>query len=212
MDIQFGTLQHEEIKAAADIAARAYQDYDYVTLYFPDAEERRRGLQAFMNCLTKTNFGRADMLAARQDGRLVARATLEAPGYQKPSLLQYILHGGLRIYLAANWHRANGFMAMDEAACKPCHDYQQAGQNVWYLSMIEVEPSVQGQGIGTKFLAYLEDYVREHGGKEFILFTNSRDNLAWYTKRGYELFHECVIEHDGRKIGSWSLRKMLRKE
>ena len=209
MDIQFGTLHREEIKSAADIAARAYQDYDYVTLYFPDAEERRRGLQAFMNCLTKTNFGRADLLAARQEGRLVARAALESPSYRQPSLWQFILHGGFHIYLTANWRRVNGFLAMDEGASKPCHDYQQAGQNVWYLSMIEVEPSAQGQGIGTLFLAYLEDYVREHGGKEFILFTNSNENLAWYTKRGYGLFHECEIEHDGRRIGSWSLKKVL---
>ncbi len=41
------------MKAAVEIASRAYQDYAYVALYFPDDEERRRGLYAFMNCVMK---------------------------------------------------------------------------------------------------------------------------------------------------------------
>ena len=98
---------------------------------------------------------------------------------------------------------------MDEAAGKPCHDYQKSGPDIWYLSMLEVDPSVQGQGVGSQFLAYLEEYVRQRGARQFVLFTNSQENLAWYKKRGYEVFHECEIEHDGKKIGSWSMRKNM---
>jgi GNAT superfamily N-acetyltransferase len=75
--------------------------------------------------------------------------------------------------------------------------------------MFEVDPPFQGQGIGTRFLAYQEDYVRERGGREMVLFTNSEENLAFYTRRGYEVFHECELAHDGRKVGSWSLKKLL---
>ena len=65
MNIEFGKLKREELKAAVALAARAYQDYAYVALYFPDDAERRRGLHAFMNCVMKSNFGRADILGAR---------------------------------------------------------------------------------------------------------------------------------------------------
>ena len=209
MDIEFGKLKREEMKAAVEIASRAYQDYAYVALYFPDDEERRRGLHAFMNCVLKSNFGRADLLAARQAGRLVGRATLEGPDYRPPTFWQSLVNDGWKVYFAANWKNVNGYLAMDEEACKPCLDYQKTNSGVWYLSMFEVDPLFQGQGIGTQFLTYQEDYVRQRGGSEMVLFTNSAENLRFYTRRGYEVFHACEIEHDGRKVGSWSLKKTL---
>ena len=209
MDIEFGKLKREEMKVAVEIASRAYQDYAYVALDFPDDEERRRGLHAFMNCVLKSNFGRADLLAARQAGRLVGRATLEGPDYRPPTFWQSLVNDGWKVYFAANWKNVNGYLAMDEEACKPCLDYQKTNLGVWYLSMFEVDPLFQGQGIGTQFLTYQEDYVRQRGGSEMVLFTNSAENLRFYTRRGYEVFHAFEIEHDGRKVGSWSLKKTL---
>ena len=75
--------------------------------------------------------------------------------------------------------------------------------------MIEVDPQFHGQGIGTQFLSYLEDYVRQRGGKTMVLFTNNRENLGFYTKRGYEVFHEYEIVHNGLTMGNWSLKKTL---
>lgn len=209
MKLEFGLQTREELDDAAAINARAYQDYDYVTLYFPDAEERRKGLHVFMNSLIKTNFGKADLLVAHRDGKLVARATLEPPDFKQPSVFQFLAHGFWRVYLTTKWSRINGFLAMDEGASKPCHDYQKSGPGIWYLSMLEVDPSAQGQGVGSKFLTYMEEHVRERGGTQLLLFTNSKENLAFYSKRGYEVFHECEIEHNGRKIGSWSMKKAL---
>jgi GNAT superfamily N-acetyltransferase len=208
-ELEFGLQTREELDEAGLIMARAYEDYDYVTLYFPDREKSRNGLPIFMQCVLKTCYGKADLLAAHRDGKLVARATLEAPGFKKPSAFQYIIHGFWRVYLNTKWSDINGFIAMDENASKPCHDFQKSGPDIWYLSMLEVDPSAQGQGVGSQFLIYMEEYVRERGGKQLALFTNSRENLAFYSKRGYEVFHECEIEHNGRKIGSWSMKKFL---
>lgn len=98
---------------------------------------------------------------------------------------------------------------MDEKASRPCHDYQRSVPDVWYLSSLAVDPSVHGQGVGTRFIAYMEDYIRAHGGKEFILFTNSEKNLAFYRRRGFEVFHSEKIANDGKVMGSWSMKKML---
>lgn len=73
---------------------------------------------------------------------------------------------------------------MDENASKPCHDFQKSGLDIWYLSILEVDPSAQWQGVGSQFLTYMEEYVRERGGKQLAL-------------------------HDSRKIGSWSMKKNL---
>ena len=98
---------------------------------------------------------------------------------------------------------------MDAAAGKPCHDYQKTAPDIWYASSLTVDPSVQGTGIGTQFIEYWEKYIREHGGKQLVFFTNSRKNLDFYLKRGYEVFDEREFEYDGKIMGSWSLRKSL---
>lgn len=58
-------------------------------------------------------------------------------------------------------------------------------------------------------IGYYENYIRERGGKQVVLFTNSQKNVSFYLSRGYELFDERVFEYNGRKMGSWSLKKVL---
>ena len=42
-----------------------------------------------------------------------------------------------------------------------------------------------------------------------MFFTNSRKNLDFYLRRGYEVFHEEEFRHLGRIMGSWSVKKAL---
>ena len=204
----FETLKKDEIKEASQLAARAYFDYIYITIFF-DLKERQRGLARFLAINRKGNFKGSHMLTARLDGRMVAEAALEPPGYKQPSVFKFILSGYLKMYFLTKWNHLHAFLAKDEEAGTPCHDYQKNNPDVWYLSMIEVDPSFHNQGIGTQFLSYLEDYVRQHGGKTMVLFTNNRENLSFYTKRGYEVFHEYEITHNGQTMGNWSLKKLL---
>ena len=206
--LQFEKLKKEDIKEASELAARAYFDYIYITIFF-DLKERQRGLARFLAINRKGNFKGGHMLTARLDGRMVAEASLEPPGYRQPSVLKFILSGYLKMYFLTNWKHLHAFLAKDEEAGTPCHDYQKNNPDVWYLSMIEVDPQFHGQGIGTQFLSYLEDYVRQRGGKTMVLFTNNRENLSFYTKRGYEVFHEYEITHSGQTMGNWSLKKTL---
>ena len=205
----FETLKKDEIKEASQLAARAYFDYIYITIFFPSVKERQRGLARFLAINRKGNFKGSHMLTARMDGRMVAEAALEPPGYKQPSVLKFILSGYLKMYFLTNWKHLHAFLAKDQEAGTPCHDYQKKYPDVWYLSMIEVDPSFHNQGIGTEFLSYLEDYVRRHGGKTMVLFTNNRENLSFYTKRGYQVFNEFEITHNGQTMGNWSLKKLL---
>lgn len=64
-------------------------------------------------------------------------------------------------------------------------------------------------GVGTKFIDYLEKYVRERDGKQIVFYTNSQKNLNFYLKCGYELFDERVFNYHDSKMGNWSLKKTL---
>ncbi len=211
MAIEFGKMKRAEIRQAAELAARAFDDYEYFTNWFPEKEERNRFQFSVIHHEYKTNFGLAEYLVARDPeacpGRLLAVAQLDPPEYRKPSDFRYLLHGWLKVYKTGDRKTIDEWLAMDAAAGQPCHDHQNTGPGIWYASSLTVDPSVQGTGVGTGFLAYWENFVRANGGRRIVFFTNSEKNLAFYLKRGYEVFDERTIEHDGKKMGSWSLKK-----
>ena len=209
MPLEFGSLKRSEIRQAAELATRAFDDYEYFTNWFPEKGERNRVQLSVITHEYKTNFSQAHHLAARMDGKIVATAQLNAPDYKKPSDLSYVLHGWLNVYKAGDRKRIDDWLSMDTAAGQPCHEYQKTGPGIWYASSLTVDPAVQGIGLGTKFIEYWENYVHERGGKQIVFFTNSQKNLNFYLKRGYEVFDEREIEYNGHKMGSWSLKKAL---
>ncbi len=209
MAIEFGPLKRSEIRQAAELATRAFDDYEYFTNWFPDKDERNRVQYAIIYHEYKANFSRVHHLAARLDGMIVATAQLNAPDYKRAPDLLYVLHGWLSIYKAGDKKRIDDWLAMDAAASAPCHEYQKTGPDIWYASSLTVDPSAQGSGIGSKFIEFWEKYIRERGGKQLVFFTNSQKNLDYYIKRGLEVFDEREFEYNGKKMGSWSLRKML---
>ena len=209
MAIEFGPLKRSEIRQAAELATRAFDDYEYFTNWFPEKGERSRVQLSVILHEYKTNFSQAHHLAARMDGKIVATAQLNAPDYKKPSDLSYVLHGWLNVYKAGDRKRIDDWLSMDTAAGQPCHEYQKTGPGIWYASSLTVDPAVQGIGLGTKFIEYWENYVHERGGKQIVFFTNSQKNLDFYLKRGYEVFDEREIEYNGHKMGSWSLKKAI---
>ena len=209
MILEFGPLNRKELLQAAELAARAFSDYEYFTNWFPDDVERARVEISIIWHAYKTTFKRVHQLSARLDGKLVATAELNAPDYKDPSVLSYILHGWLNVYKAADKKRIDDWIEMDAAAGEPCHDYQKTAPGIWYVSSLCVDPAMQGIGLGTELLEYCENYIRERGGKQVVLVTNSQKNLDFYLKRGYELFDERVFEYNCHKMGSWSLKKVL---
>ena len=210
MTLEFSPLNRKELRQAAELAARAFIDYEYFTNWFTDDKVRSRVVMSIIWHAYKTNFRRVHQLTARLAGKIVATAELNAPDFKEPSVLSYILHGWLNVYMAAGKMKCvDDWIAMDEAAGKPCHDYQKTGPGIWYVSSLSVDPVMQGIGLGTKLLDYCENYIRERDGRQVVLVTNSQKNLDFYLKRGYELFDEREFEYNGNRMGSWSLKKVL---
>ena len=209
MELEFRKLGKSEILQAAELAARSFDDYEYFTNWFPEKESRNRFQRSVISHEYRTNYGRADYSVATVDGKMAAVAQLNPPSYKKPSDLRYVLHGWLKVYKTGDRKVIDDWLAMDAAAGQPCHDYQKTGDGIWYASSLTVDPAFQGTGVGTRFLEYWEDYVRERGGKQLVFFTNSKKNLDFYLKRGYEVFDKREIDYNGKTMGSWSLKKTM---
>lgn len=210
MEIVFGILKREEFDEVVALSFRAYENYEYFLNFFPDLEERRKVIWSVLYGTWRAILKRSHFLTAKVDGKIVGLAVLEDPHYKRPSDLQFLLHGWWKVFFNAGLKRANAWIDMDESAGTPCHDYQHNGENIWYCSSLTVDPPFQGKGVGTRLIAFMEKYIREYGGKQLTLFTNSEKNLAFYKKNNFEVFDERDIAvRDGLKMRSWSVKKSL---
>lgn len=66
--------------------------------------------------------------------------------------------------------------------------------NILYLWFIGVDPAFQGSGIGGSLL----DSVVRHSntlGRSIYLETSMVENLSWYQKHGFELYHTLDFSH-----------------
>ena len=209
MNTLFTPMKRSEIREAAQVAASAFHSYEYFTNWFPDPDERFRITFAILWREFKTNFRASRYLVGKQDGKIVCVAQLNPPSYRKPSDLRYILSGWLNVYREGDRAVIDSWLKMDADAGIPCHEYQKTGPGIWYASSLTVEPSVQGTGVGSRFIEFWEEYIRKNGGRELVFFTNSEKNIAFYKKRGFEVFDYRTIEYNGTVMGSWSVKKVL---
>ena len=89
MNLEFAPLNRKELRQAAELAARAFSDYEYFTNWFPDDEVRARVEISIIWHAYKTNFKRVHQLSAKLDGKIVATAELNDPDFKEPSVLSY---------------------------------------------------------------------------------------------------------------------------
>ena len=102
MVLEFGIINRKELRQAAELAARAFSDYEYFTNWFPDEEERAKVEISIIWHSYKTNFKRVHPLSAKLKGKIVATAELTDPYYKDTSVLYkyifYLTGNGEKVY------------------------------------------------------------------------------------------------------------------
>lgn len=201
-------MPRERLDECVEVEIRAFFDYIYLTLFFPDDAIRRRFMQAGISAEFRANLGEADHLMAVEDGRVVAVAQLHSPEYRKPSMLKYMMNGLCKVLRCGDCQAAVEWLKMDEQAAAPCHE--KSGQGIWYLSTFTVSPDCQGQGVGSRLISDgLIPYIKARGGRTLVTFTNSEENCRFYEKNGFSLFHKTTISHNGKSMGCWSYERSI---
>lgn len=74
-----------------------------------------------------------------------------------------------------------------DAYCGGPWQYDAEDWEVMVLHTLVIDPDTAGKGYGRQFVAFYEDYAREHGCKVLRMDTNSRNTRAraMYAKLGY---------------------------
>ncbi len=202
-------MEREDLKTCALLAAEAFYDYEYFSIYISNDQRRHRFLDSLILCEFKANWGKSDVrfLTARDNGEISAVAQLCAPDFRKPSDADYIKAGWFGVMFKGGIRRVNAWNEMEKLASAPCHGRK--GKN-WYLSLLTVDKAAEGKGIGSRLLnECLIPYIKDAGGNSLSLFTNSEINRRFYEKNGFTQFDEKRFNYEEKSIGSWSYIMML---
>ena len=205
--LTFEEMRPQERKACSRLAARAFLDYEYFSLYLPDRQKRETCLKNMLASNFSVYRKKAVFLTAKQDRQLAAVAQLSRIRSQPPTALQYLKAGFWKVLLQGGYENMAAWYAMEQKAEEPCFSLP---GDTWFLHVLTVEPSIEGKGIGSRMLQEcIIPCVKSQGGITLCLFTNSEINRKFYLKNGFEEFHAQVFSHQGKSVGSWSYRMSL---
>ena len=186
MDLTLRRATLEDVPNLSGIFGRAFDDY-------------RRGLNATAEQLDAFwSFSLAARLAQTivvtlPQGRIAGFAVTVAPGaeerYSRPGTWRERL-AMLRSTVRPSWfwRMPALFIPMGLAYSK-----RHTRPDELYISLIAVDPDVQGRGVGQTLLRAVEQEARQHGANAILLHTASTNTRARasYTRAGYELI--CTV-------------------
>ncbi|MCR5082852.1 MAG: hypothetical protein K6B15_05180 [Parasporobacterium sp.] len=91
--IKYKKMAADCYKECGLLLARAFADYDYFKIYFPDDKKRALYLQCAMTLTLKLHRDNAVILTAEDDNNLCAVCILFPPNVHRKPALDYLLNG-----------------------------------------------------------------------------------------------------------------------
>ncbi len=200
-----------EINHLSALVAEAFNHYDLYQqtigqTFLKTADYQRFILQLHaVHIAVNVHLKKVFVVEAQQ--QIVSVVILDSPQLPTPSIWQYLKHGGLKLLPYVLKHQLGRFLKMLEAAEKVPQQDQLAN---WHINMLAVNPAHQGQHIGSKTLTqYILPYVKQHGGQQVSLITNTARNVAFYQKNAFQVIDERWLAFQSTQIKSWALVRQL---
>jgi len=194
-------LEADRLDEAAALLTRAFAD-DPLFVYVQENSERRLRLMPhlFLPVLRACRRWGAVEGAVAAEGTLIGVACWLAPGNADLAIWKWMTVGLLRVYWRVGWRGMRRFAAK-ETFFDRHHRADMPGPH-WYLLLLGVEPTRQGQGIGSALVA--STLVRaDAGGQPCYLETDSERNLRFYARHGFTVVRNGTISKNGPRV--WTL-------
>ena len=197
-------LRADQIKQAGDLIARAFHDYPFFTLVFPDTVERARCTHLLQTAIARhlQRFGltfcvgeplSSVALLFPSDGDVFSAERLAQSGH--PRMVESM---GEETW--ARWRATldtvydYGEQQLERAMTEP-H---------WVLEAIAVEPTLQGAGLGSALLDAVHART-DADGRPVALLTHNPHTLPFYRRHGYGFV--CEGTEPTRGLRHWGLRR-----
>ncbi len=209
--IEYREARCDEIEYIARLTTLSFGHYPFFDLAFQSAFENENEYFRYMEKLhrvhTRANMKRHKCFVGVKNGRIVSAALLQDPSKKRISVSDYIMSGGVSLLFPAGFSKILDFFDVSEEGHLDC-----AGQhpNAWYIELLAVDTGMKSCGLGSGMINdCIIPYIRENGGGELALTTNTEKNCTFYKKNGFSCFAERSLAHCGREIKNWSFAKAV---
>jgi ribosomal protein S18 acetylase RimI-like enzyme len=184
---------------AAQLLARAFQDDPFMKFVVPEDAKRPGFLVWLLGAVVHYCALYGEVYATPDWGGV---ACWLPPGRTTLTVGRILQTGMWALRLKLEFAAARRFLANMLYTDKVHKEVMPAGH--WYLWVLGVEPSRQGQGIGGKLIAPILEGARS-SKVACYLETHNPKNLAFYGKYGFEVAREGKIPNRGLPV--WALVK-----
>lgn len=197
----------DEYQKIGKVLADAFMDYPFITLIKDDLKKPEyypAFLELMESLITRLYIKGETCLVAEQDGKIMAVALLQQNDF---TILSYLLNGIIKLF---RYITPRNLLKYLDLVDRSEEHLKKSGNFDWYLMMLAVNASVQGQGIGSAFLKEgVEPYLKTKGCKRLGLITSIEKNVCFYEKNDYSLLDSMILDYGTKSIGNWAFVKIL---
>jgi len=181
-------IEVDDVASATVSAARAFYDDPVLGWFQPKLVRQQRGLVRPMGAMIADCLGAGEVWVSVVDGRARGVAAWLLPG-RYPRGVGRDLRLGLRslpAFLPLSARSLPGIrLAVAIERAHPHHPH-------WYLSLLAVDPLLQGRGLGTALLGPVLARA-DAEALSVYLETQKPENLTWYARSGFAVSEELRV-------------------
>jgi ribosomal protein S18 acetylase RimI-like enzyme len=202
-DAALRRLDAVEIGPAGAMLARAFRDDPLIELLALDPARRQEVGNWFFEANARYGLLYGEVWAVvGADGAVRGAAIWWAPGHVEPDDERSTLSGladGPLVVGPRGWARLQEFAGFMSAL-----HHRVAPDPHWYLSVLGVEPALQGRGLGSRLLQPILDHLDAEGLPAYLETALAR-NVQFYRRHGFEVGAEAAGPPSGMMV--WAMRR-----
>lgn len=186
-------LTKVQIKPAAQVCVRAFQDDPLFVCFIPDACQRKNKLFYLFQFSIRYGllYGEVYATSPNLEGVAVWLSS-------EISLWRAIRSGGMSLFFKLGWKTISRMRPVMKHIFSIHRSYVSFPH--WYLFLIGVDPAFQGKGYARSLLRAMLDRIdQEH--LPCYLETENQNNLSIYRRYGFKVIKDVIIP--GTKLHHW---------
>jgi ribosomal protein S18 acetylase RimI-like enzyme len=187
---------------AAGVLTRAFEDNPATLAIFAGLlpDELRRGLGRAILAFVDISWRHGTSEVLLRDGRVVGVALTLGPGAYPPPF-------GAQLRMAIRVARTGAKSALGYARAGNHMQRLHPKEPHWYLFFLGVEPELQGQGLGGKLLARMNERA-DRDRVIAYLETDRESNLRLYQRYGFQIVTDDVLPQV-RNLRLWTMQRPI---
>ncbi|MDO4680687.1 MAG: GNAT family N-acetyltransferase [Aerococcus sp.] len=196
-----------EIDECIRIVQEAFDDYFFFKVYVDDPERKQLFYNKLMEIWVRSTADINTLYVGEEFGEIQAVAGLQSPYQRAIEVKDYANYGGREALQIAGKEDTYNFLDMLAISDEPCRSLPDPK---WFFELLAVRQDHAHRGIGTRMInEALLPLIASQGGGLTTLNTNTRPNVHFYQKNGFEIIDERILHANGHEIPNWSFTQMI---